>query len=222
MTMRITHTSRRLLIRFAAIFVGTFVLFFGLLNIRFLSANVRYWLAPGTIRVADSLQNAIKLLPLAARAQDLPLSDHAHLVIDSIGVDAPIVFGVGSDEQSVYDNLTYGVVHYSDTPKPGATAGGVSVILGHSSAYPWYKGKYGSVFSLLGKLKPGDKFYVQYDDDRLFIYEVKQSIVFNPFSSDERLQAIEQSKTPTLVLLSCWPVGTNYRRIAIQAELVPI
>lgn len=218
--MQVTHTSKRLIIRFVAIFFSTFVLFFALLNIRFITANIKFWIIPGTIRVTDSLQDAIGLLPLAERYKNTPLPDNARLVIDSIGVDAPIVFEVASNEKSVYRNLEYGVVHYSDTPKPGPD--GVSVILGHSSAYPWYAGKYGSVFALLSKLKAGDKFYVQYEDGRLFIYEVERSIVFNPFSSDKRLSEIEQSKKPSLVLLSCWPVGTNYRRIAVQANLIAL
>ncbi len=218
--MEITHTSRRLFTRFATIFLGTFLFFFALLNIRFIAANVRFWIVPGTIQVPDSLQEAIRLFPLAQRSSNLPLSNQARLVIDSIGIDAPVVFGVASDEKSVYQNLEYGVVHYSDSPKPGPS--GVSVVLGHSSAYPWYKGKYGSVFALLGKLKPGDKFYVQYDDGRLFIYEVSRSVIFNPFASDGRLREIEQSKEPTIVLLSCWPVGTNYRRIAVEAKLISL
>lgn len=218
--MQVTHTPRRLIFRFVTVFFSTFVFFFALLNVRFIAANIKFWIMPGTIRVTDSLQDAIRTLPLAERYKNLPLPNRARLVIDSIGIDAPIVFEVASDEKSVYRHLEYGVVHYSDTPKPGPD--GVSVILGHSSAYPWYKGAFGSVFALLSKLKPGDKFYVQYEDGRLFIYEIERSLVFNPFGNDERLREIEQSKKPSLVLLSCWPVGTNYRRIAVQANLIAL
>ncbi len=204
-------------IRFLAIFAGTFLVVFGILNVRFLIANVRFLVAPGTIVRDDTLEGA-RLFPLAENVQAKPLPSQARLVIDSIGVDAPIVFGVAPDPDQVYQNLEKGAVHYSNTPKPGLS--GVSVILGHSSAYPWYKGNYGSIFALLGKLKPGDRFYVQYSDGRLFVYEVKQSIVFNPFVPDDRIEEIEQLKGTNLVLVSCWPVGTNYRRIAVQAQLV--
>lgn len=203
--------------RFALVFLGGFVVIFGLLNVRFLSANVRFWLAPGTIVSEDSLA-AAKAFPLAKDVATRPLPSRARLVIDSIGIDAPIVFDVPSDNDSIYKNLTRGVVHYGASAKPGQT--GVAVVLGHSSAYPWYKGDYGSVFALLGKLKPGDKFYVQYEDGRLFIYTVKQSVVFNPFAPDDRLGQIETSQGSSLVLISCWPVGTNYRRIAVQAETI--
>ncbi len=204
-------------VRFLFIFIGTFVAFFAVLNIRFLAAGVRYWLVPGTIIREDSLEQA-KLFPLAKDVSTRPLPDTATLVIDSIGVSAPIVFNAPTDSDSVYKNLENGVVHYANTPKPGLP--GVAVILGHSSAYPWYKGSYGSVFALLGKLKPGDKFYVRYEDGRLFVYTVKQSIVFNPFSPGGKLDELERASGSTIVLVSCWPVGTNYRRIAVQAELM--
>ena len=113
-----------------------------------------------------------------------------------------------------------GVVHYSDTAKPGLP--GVSIVLGHSSAFPWYKGDYGAVFALLSKLNVGDRFYIQYDDNRTFVYEMTQSIVFNPFEKDERVEALENAPGSTMLLISCYPVGTDYKRIAIQATMVQL
>jgi len=206
-------------IRFLMIFLGAFIFFFGLLNARFIYANVQYWLAPGTIRTADSLGGKAQLLPLAKDLKDKPLPNNAMLVIDSLGVNAPIVFNSPADAKSLYANLENGVVHYPVSLKPGEN--GPSILLGHSSAYPWYKGKYGSVFALLGKLKPGDRFYVQYEDKRLFVYTVKQSVIFNPLSGDEEeLAKLEQNAQTSLILVSCWPVGTDYRRIAVEAVLL--
>lgn len=206
--------------RFLLVFVGTFLAVFGIINMRFVAANVQFWLVPGTIEREDSLREAMKLLPLAADTVAKPLSNKARLVIDSIGVDAPIVFSASEDETSIFKSLENGVVNYARTAKPGA--GGTSLILGHSSAYPWYRGKYGSVFALLGKLKPGDKFYVQYDDGRLFIYTVSRSIVFSPLEGDAKLGNLARADGPTLILVSCWPVGTSYLRIAVRAEQVQL
>lgn len=204
-------------IRFATIFFCSLFIFFAVLNIRFIAAGIRYWLAPGTIITSDSLSKA-KAFPLASDVSTRPLPSHARLVIDSIGVNAPVVFDVPADNDTIYKNLENGIVHYSGSVKPGQP--GVAVVLGHSSAYPWYKGDYGSVFALLTKLKPGDKFYVQYEDGRLYIYSVKQSIVFNPFVPDNRLNQFETTDGSSIILVSCWPVGTNYRRIAVQADVV--
>lgn len=186
---------------------------FAVLNSRFVIANVKFWVLGGVVPPPIISDNLPKIEP----DKKIVLPDKATLVVGGIGISAPVVFGAGSDTKNIYDNLENGVVHYSSTPKPGMD--GVSIILGHSSAYPWYKGVYGSVFALLGKLKTGDKIYVEYGDGQTFAFSVKQSIVFSPFKEDTRLAQIEKSEKPTLVLISCWPIGTNYKRIAVQAEL---
>jgi LPXTG-site transpeptidase (sortase) family protein len=218
--MRLHHRSWIISIRLAIIFISTFVGAFLLLNIRFVEKNVQYWAAPGTIQTRDTLQDAIRLLPLSENAQPKLLPDTARLVIDKIGVDAPVVFGVPPDNTLIYNRLEQGVVHYSSTAKPGSP--GTAIVLGHSSAYPWYRGNYGAVFALLSKLNPGDRFYVQYSDNRTFVYQVHQSVIFNPFAGDDRLQQLENAPGNHIILISCYPVGTNYKRIAIQADQVQI
>ena len=217
--MRLHHRGRLIAFRLLVIFATTFTAAFPVEH-RFVEKNVQYLIAPGTIRTRDSLGDAIRLLPLAQNVRPKPLSDRATLVIDSIGVRAPIVFNVPDNNDLIYDNLEKGVVHYSNTAKPGEL--GAAIVLGHSSAYPWYNGDYGAVFALLSKLKVGDRFYVQYDDNRSFVYEMRQAIIFNPFENDQRLTDIENATGSSLILISCYPVGTNYKRIAVQAMLVQI
>ncbi len=218
--MRLHHRGRVIAVRLMIIFIVSFTLAFLLLNYRFVAKEVQYAIAPGTIETKDTLQDAIRLLPIAQNTAPKPLPDSARLVIDRIGVNAPIVFNVPNNNDLIYNSLENGVVHYSVTAKPGTP--GTSIILGHSSAYPWYRGDYGAVFALLSKLNPGDRFYVQYSDDRVFVYQVKQSIVFNPFANDGQLTAIENQPGNFLILVSCYPVGTNYKRIAVQAEQVQL
>lgn len=218
--MRLHNRRRVILVRLVAIFCSTFVAAFLLLNYRFVVKEVQYSIAPGTIQSKDTLGDAIRLLPRAQQAAPKPLPDSAKLVIDKIGVNAPVVFNVGDNTDAIYNQLENGVVHYSVTAKPGMP--GTGIILGHSSAYPWYHGNYGAVFALLTKLNTGDRFYVQYSDGRTFAYEVKESLVFNPFNADERLTALENAPGNNLILVSCYPVGTNYLRIAVRAQQIDI
>jgi sortase (surface protein transpeptidase) len=51
---------------------------------------------------------------------------------------------------------------------------------------------------------------------------MSQAIIFNPFENDQRLVDIENATGSTVILISCYPVGTNYKRIAVQARLVQI
>ena len=165
-------------LRFFSVFVTAFILIFAVLNSRFVIANVKFWVSGGV--VPPSIISGDQ--PQTKPAQKIVLPDKATLVIGGIGISAPIVFGAGSNAKNIYNNLENGVVHYSSTPKPGTD--GVSIILGHSSAYPWYKGAYGSVFALLSKLKAGDEIYVEYGDGQTFAFSVKQSIIFSPFKEE--------------------------------------
>ena len=195
--------------------VATLIVF-AVLNSSFITANIGGWFrGASTIEDANAQTN---LFPVVT-ARNAFLSNRATLVIDKIGVSAPVVFGTSTDLKSIYSDLEKGVVHYATSPKPGEN--GASVILGHSSAYPWYKGAYGNVFALLGKLQVGDAFYVEYADGQRFNYVVKQSIIFKPLTEDPRLVQIENTNKPILVLITCWPIGTNYKRIAVEAQLIP-
>jgi LPXTG-site transpeptidase (sortase) family protein len=218
--MKLHNRSRVVTRRLTGIFIVTFVGAFLLLNIRFVEKNVQYLVAPGTIKTRNTLEDAIRLLPISQNVAPDPLPDNARLVIDTIGVNAEIVFNVPADNEAIYNRLEDGIVHYSNTARPGNP--GSAIILGHSSAYPWYKGKYGAVFALLNKLKPGDRFYVQYSDNRTFVYEMTQSFVFNPFSNDSRLAEIENAPGSNIILISCYPVGTNFLRIAVHARQVEV
>lgn len=218
--MRLHNRTRVIAYRLAAIFLTTFAVVFLLLNYRFVEKNIQYVIAPSTIRTRDTLADATRLFPLSAAKEEKPLPNAAALIIDGIGIRAPIVFDTTSNVDEIYDRLEDGVVHYSDTAKPGEP--GVSIVLGHSSAYPWYDGDYGAVFALLSKLKIGDRFYIQYSDNRSFFYEMKENLVFNPFNPDDRLEALERAPGNNLILISCYPVGTNYLRIAVRAEQIDL
>lgn len=203
-------------LRFFSIFVAAFVLTFAVLNGRFLTAEVQYSLGI-TPTISPTVSPAPANPPVPEKTE-VKTSDNAVLTIGKIGVSAPIVFGVSDKTKDIYDNLSRGVAHYSLSPKPGEE--GASIILGHSSDYLWKKNTYGSVFALLGKLVPGDRLQVQYDNGTVLTFEVKQSLIFAPFSKDSRLEKIEGGTDSSLVLVSCWPVGTAYKRIAVEATLV--
>lgn len=203
-------------LRFLSVFVAAFVLIFAVLNSRFLAAEVRYFLGM-TPTISPVISPAPTTSPIPEKTT-IKTSDSAILTISKIGVSAPIVFGVSDNIKNIYDNLSRGVVHYSPSSKPGEK--GASIILGHSSDYPWKKNAYGSVFALLGKLAPGDRLQVQYDNGTVLTFKVKQSLIFAPFSNDSRLEKIEGGTDSSIVLISCWPVGTTYKRIAVEAVLI--
>jgi len=229
--MKITKT-----ISFVGLFLLSFLVVFVLLNFRPAIAYVSFWFFDTKDNPQQLVNNdgfGLFLMPVMGYKEvasnsspqkkivssDALLSQSSSWIsIPSLNVKAPIIFEKSVDPKKIYERLEDGVVHYSSTPLPGDD--GVSVILGHSSAYPWYKGNYGSVFALLDKLNYGDEIRI-YKDGKQLIYGVSEALIFSPFSPDtKKLEKIEQTNGSSIVLLSCWPVGSNTKRIAVKADLL--
>lgn len=141
-----------------------------------------------------------------------------YLKIPVLGVEAPIIFEATVSENRIYSALEKGVVHYAETPAPGSS--GTSVIIGHSSAYPWYQGKYGYIFSRLSELHQGDIIIVKKNNETLS-YRVTKTLIFSPKdNNDYELNELGSTEGSSLVLMTCWPNGTNAKRIAVRADLI--
>ena len=118
-------------------------------------------------------------------------------------------------ENEMQDALQDGVVHYPGTSLPGKT--GNTVITGHSSYFPWDPGRFKDVFALLHNLVIGDRIVIYYDQDK-YIYEVKGIDVVLP----ENMEVLKQSPNEKLTLITCTPIGTNLKRLIIEAEPIAI
>ena len=95
---------------------------------------------------------------------------------------------------------------------PGQT--GQIVILGHSAPPGWPKIKHDWVFTDLQKLSPGDKVMVDVNNKQ-FTYVVKQKTIIKRGAD----VPTDTSSVNSLTLISCWPPGKDYQRIAVQADL---
>lgn len=145
------------------------------------------------------------------------------LVIPTIGKSVPLVDmsveNVAGEnwsvlEKQIQEGLRGGVVHYPGTAKPGQF--GNVFMTGHSSYYPWDKGKFKDVFAQLGKLQIGDKYYVYYNQKK-YVYQITKKYEVQP-SNVNVLKQPADKKTSTL--MTCTPVGTTLRRLIIKAEQV--
>ncbi|OGN27935.1 MAG: hypothetical protein A3A33_04210 [Candidatus Yanofskybacteria bacterium RIFCSPLOWO2_01_FULL_49_25] len=212
------------LIRAIKIFVITSAIVFTLLNAPLFYTEGKYFLAQiGSTSKTEKVHASAKIqpvkLPVSEKPEQPVLSNQATLVIDKIGVNVPIVFGIDGDNfDAIYDNLSNGVVHFSETVKPGLM--GTSMILGHSSDFIWKRNRYARVFALLDKLQPGDSFAVKYSDGKVFTFKVTESFVFDPTKDNEaKLTSLESSQKPVLLLETCWPVTSTALRRVVRAEV---
>jgi LPXTG-site transpeptidase (sortase) family protein len=140
------------------------------------------------------------------------------LEMPQFGIKAPILQVETTDSKTIYRKLKQGVVLYPNSDIPGK---GYSIIIGHSSQYPWSSGRYKSVFSLLNQFEQGDKIYVFWDQKPL-VFEVRDKKIFLPWpKGTESTETIFPSSDEiTLVLQSCWPVGVASKRVAVKTVLV--
>jgi len=109
--------------------------------------------------------------------------------------------------------------HYSGTSLPGEN--GNAFIYGHS-VLPWFfnANNYKTIFSTLGKLEPGDEFYITYNN-REYTYVVETKENLSP--SDVKPLAEIKPKylnESTVVLMTCSPPGTKLKRLLINGVLV--
>jgi len=228
-TLAMAKTSK--IIKFVKIFLSAFILALVILNFQQINSNLGFLVSKAFAALEDEQLvynysgdpiDPIRL-PIsgtfAENTEAIILPNSATIVIDKLGITAPLVFDATNDVNDIFDSLREGIVNHPITPKPGEK--GMSILLGHSSSYAWDDNPYGSVFALLDKLEVGDRFHIKYSDGRTFYYEMKESLIFNPFDpNDTALQEFEKKDKTGVALVSCWPTGTSLRRLAVRAEQI--
>jgi LPXTG-site transpeptidase (sortase) family protein len=140
------------------------------------------------------------------------------LTIKKIGVTAPLIWSLSNDEDSMQKDLENGVIHLLKTAAPGQT--GNMVISGHSSNYIWAAGNFKFIFKDLNNLAVGDTVDVKtvQKNGRAIVYHYRITEK-NVVSSDDP-SIFSESTDSTLTLSTCWPLGTNFKRLIIKAELI--
>lgn len=137
--------------------------------------------------------------------------------IDKIHVIAPIVWSKVDEEKALLKDLEEGVARLPETAIPGQN--GNAVISGHSSNYVWAKGEYNYIFQNLNDLVIGDQIIIKATQENgktvEYSYTIKSKSVVEP--NDTLI--FEKAETPTITLVTCWPLRTTWKRMVIKAEL---
>lgn len=121
------------------------------------------------------------------------------LVIPKIGVDAPIVNGVG------WEDLKKGVGHLPNSAHPGER--GNMYLAAHNDIY-------GEIFRYLEELEVGDEYFV-YAGQEKFRYVVKERRIIKPTEVEVMLPTTE----PVATLQTCYPYLVNTHRLVVIGEL---
>ena len=136
------------------------------------------------------------------------------LEISKIGISVPIIFATSTDKTVLADDLDLGTVYYPGSVYPGEA--GQIIILGHSAPPGWPTIKHDWVFTDLQNLVPGDSIMIDLNNKQ-YTYIVKQKDIIKRGADVPTDNSA--STNNVLTLISCWPPGKDYQRIAVTAEL---
>jgi sortase A len=128
-------------------------------------------------------------------------AEHARrIIVPTSGVDAPVVEG---DD---WESLKKGAGHYIGSANPGER--GNAVISAHNDIY-------GEIFRRLPELSIGDEITVQ-TRSTSYTYVVEQTRIVVP----TEVGVMDDTSTPVLTLISCYPYRVDTHRIVVIASLV--
>lgn len=134
-----------------------------------------------------------------------------YITIPKIKAQAPLIFNVDPWNESEYQNkLKKGVAHAEGTYLPGEK--GTSFIFAHSSGNPLDQTRFNTVFLKLGELEIGDEVEIK-RDGKIYKYSVTQKKVVWP----NEIDYLKKSDTPGIIIQTCWPIGTSFKRLLVFA-----
>ena len=145
----------------------------------------------------------------------IPNDTYFDILIPKLGANAKIFANVdASDQNQFLPILQQGVAHAKGTVFPGMK--GNIYLFAHSTDSFWDVGRYNAIFYLLKDLKPGDDVIIFFQNKR-YNYVVTGSKTVDPSDVSYIVDAQNQN-SETLILQTCWPPGTTWKRWLVFAK----
>lgn len=116
------------------------------------------------------------------------------------------------DEAAFKPVLMKGIAHAKGSVFPGMS--GNTYLFAHSTDSWWNVGRYNAVFYLLKELQPGDEIVVFFENER-HDYVVESTAIKDANDTDFLKKA--QEGPERLILQTCWPPGTTWKRLYVIA-----
>lgn len=144
----------------------------------------------------------------------VPKSPFFSVVIPKIGANEQVTPNVDpSNEKEYLDALQHSIAHAKGSAFPGLN--GTTYLFAHSADNFWNVGRYNAVFYLLKELEVGDQVVVFFQNKR-YDYEVYDKQIVE--DSDVSHLAANIGEGERLILQTCWPPGTAWKRLLIFAK----
>ncbi len=146
----------------------------------------------------------------------IPVDTTFSVVIPKIGANERVTANVDpSNEEEYLDVLKTSVAHAKGSALPGL--GGTTYLFAHSADNFWDIGRYNAVFYLLKDLNIDDEISVFFDNKR-YNYSVYDKKIVDP--SEVEYLAANIGQGERIILQTCWPPGTAWKRLLVFAKPV--
>jgi len=146
----------------------------------------------------------------------IPFDTSFDIVIPKIGASSVVIPNVdSSNENEFLPALQQGVAHAKGTVFPGMK--GNIYLFAHSADNFWDAGRYNAVFYLLKDMSPGDDIVLFFEGKR-FNYKVTQRAIVDSSEVSYLVQSQDKNAPQRLILQTCWPPGTTWKRLVVFAE----
>jgi LPXTG-site transpeptidase (sortase) family protein len=148
--------------------------------------------------------------------QSVDTSSSFSLDIPVINASGRVIEQVDPFNKTEYTTaLKQGIAHAKHTQLPGS--GGMIFLFAHSSGLPWELTRNNTVFFRLGEVKKSDLITVLYNAKR---YEYVVTEVKEVYPTEVNYLLKQDYEKETLILQTCTPIGTDWKRLLVFAQLV--
>lgn len=163
-----------------------------------------------------AMQTVDRVLAVQDEAKSYGVNSYFSVVIPKIEAQATIQANVDPGNEKEYAvALERGVAHSKGTYFPGQ--GKLVYLFAHSTNSPFNAVRLNAVFYLLRKLEPNDEIIVYFADAK-YVYRVREIVVTQ---ADDVSWLTGDYGAETLILQTCTPPGTTWKRLLVIAEPVP-
>ncbi len=168
-----------------------------------------------TDTVKVDLAEADRVIAVQKEADSYGINSYFSVAVPKINAYSNIIANVDTNNRDEYTkSLQNGVAHAKGTYFPGQ--GQDIFLFAHSTDSPVNIARYNAVFYLLRKLEKGDKILI-YFADRKYLYEVEEKRLTD---ANDTSWITSTSGTERLLLMTCDPPGTTWRRLIVIAKPV--
>lgn len=154
-----------------------------------------------------------QILWLEEKGVSAPLDWNFGLVIPRLGINTKVLHTTTAAGANSYkEALSQGAAHADETALPNEP--GTTYIFGHSTNSILNISRHNAVFYPLQYIKEGDGVIVFYQGEAIG-YEVQDKRIVDAGDIGFML---DQTKEKRLVLQTCWPPGTTWKRLVVIAK----